>query len=115
MNLAINNSHTSPVVEEFLERMSVINLMYFASDAGKEMQFGSMAELEEAVKRALEICLAAGLPMHGNFQRIYKCSEDGILYDWKLSPLAYRLVCISGAPFNPAVANLTIRLAKNES
>lgn len=78
------------------------------------MEFDSQEELYESVKRAMELCMSAGIPVKGNFQRIYKSSADGIVYDWKLSTLAYKLVCVSGKPSNPSVARLTVQILKNE-
>ena len=112
MNIIVNHSHVNPTVEEFIERIALLNLIFSASDAGVEMNFDSGGELEVAVKRSMETCIAAGIPVRGNFQRVYKCSGDGIFYDWKLSLLAYRLVCINGSSANRSVAVMMIRMLK---
>ncbi|HEY4798961.1 MAG TPA: hypothetical protein VII99_07790 [Bacteroidia bacterium] len=114
MELTVIQTRTSPVIEEFIEKMASLNLQYYASSAASEMEFDSEEELHESVKRAMELCLTAGSPIKGNFQRIYKSSADGILYDWKLSELAYKLVCLSGKSDNPCVARMTIDLIRNE-
>jgi hypothetical protein len=114
MQLTLIQTHTTPVVEEFAEKMATLNLLYYASEAALEMEFDSMEELHDSVKRAMEFCLSAGIPIKGNFQRVYKCFDDGITYDWKLSPLAYRLVCFSGKPSNPNVARSFIQLIKDD-
>lgn len=114
MQLTVIQTHTSPVVDEFVEKMTTLNLTAYASEAAIEMEFDSLEELHESVKRAMELCMSAEIPVKGNFQRIYKSSADGIVYDWKLSPLAYRLVCLSGNPSNPIVARFIIQLLKNE-
>ena len=114
MQLTIIQTHTSPVVDEFAERMAALNLLYYASEAAQEMEFDSLEELHESVKRAMELCLSAEIPIKGNFLGVYKSSVGGIVYDWKLSTLAYRLVCLSGKPSNPSVARMTVQLLKNE-
>jgi restriction endonuclease Mrr len=114
MELTLVQTQTSPVVDEFLEKLADLNLLYNASEAALEMEFETLEELHDSVKRAMEYCLSAGIPIKGNFQRVYTCFDDGITYDWKLSPLGYRLVCLSGKPSNPNVARLTIRLVKEE-
>lgn len=114
MQLTIIQTHASPVVDEFAEKMAMLNLINYASEAAMEMEFESLEEMHESVKRAMELCMSAGISIKGNFQRIYKCSDGGIVYDWKLSMLAYRLVCLSGNSSNPNVARLTIQLLKNE-
>lgn len=113
MELTIRYEQTSPVVEEFAERLIMLNLLYYASEAMEEMQFDSVEELQESIKRAMEICIAAHIPTRGNFLRVYKSYTEGLTYDWKLSELAYRLVCISGNPSNYNVAHEIISLIKN--
>ena len=114
MQLTIIHSQTSPVVDEFEEKLAMLNLVHYASEAINEMEFESLEELHESVKRAMEICISAEISMKGNFLRVYKSYVEGITYDWKLSELAYKLVCISGNPSNPNVAHAIIQLIKNE-
>lgn len=115
MELIITQSYQSPVIDYFLEQMKDLNLIYYASDLAREMEFEGPIELDEAVKRSMELCRQANIPIDFNFKRVYKSSYDGITYDWKLSVLAYRLVCINGGTFNPHVAQMQIELLKNQS
>jgi hypothetical protein len=101
-------------VEEFMEKIESRNLLYYASEAATEMEFDSLEELHSSVKRAMELCISAGIPIKGNFQRVYKCFDDGLTYDWKLSLLAYKLVCLSGNVNNPNVSRLNIKLIKEQ-
>jgi hypothetical protein len=92
-----------------------LNLMYYASDVADKMQFQSVEEFHDAVKRAMEICLAAGLSVRRNFKQIYKCSPDGVTYDWKLSALGFQLVCLNGSPENPNTARMQINLLQDKN
>jgi hypothetical protein len=114
MQLTIIPKHAYPLLDEFADQMAALSLIAYASEAANEMEFDSMDELQESVKRAMEICISAKIPLKGNFKRIYKSSVDGLMYDWKLSLLADRLVRISGKSSNPNVAHLTIELIRNE-
>ena len=114
MELIITQSHQSPVINYFLEQMKDLNLIYYASDLAREMEFEDHLELEEAVKRSMELCRQANIPVDFNFKRIYKSSFNGIMYDWKLSALGYQLVCLNGGTFNPNVAQMQIKLLKNQ-
>ncbi|MEW6468777.1 MAG: damage-inducible protein D [Bacteroidota bacterium] len=102
------------MVGEFAEKLAHLSLVRYASEAAGEMGFGSVEELHHSVKRAMEICLSAGILLKGNFQRVYSCSDQGIVYDWKLSLLAYKLVCLCGYSCNPQVAALTIELVRKQ-
>lgn len=97
-----------------MEQLKEINLMYYASSAAEEMQFEDIAELHEAVKRAMELCLHSRIPIDGNFKRVYKSSYNGIVYDWKLSLLAYKLICINGGSANPNVARMQVDMIKKQ-
>lgn len=114
MQLTIIQTQTSPFVDDFVEKIATLNLLYYAMDAANEMEFDSIEEVQEAVKRAMELCISAEISLKENFQRVYKSSYDGILNDWRLSSLAYKLVCLSGRSSNPNVARLTILYVKNE-
>lgn len=115
MELIITQSHQSPVIDYFLEQMKDLNLIYYASDLAKEMEFEDHTELEQAVIRSMELCRQANIPVDFNFKRVYKSSYDGIMYDWKLSVLGYQLVCINGGSYNPHVAQMQIELLKKYS
>jgi len=113
MNIAVvtfpENNYFHQVAEVAAEK----NLVYYASEAAGEMRFESVDELQEAVKRAMELCRASGLPLSMNFRRIFKSSPLGIVFDWRLSALAYRLVQLNGNPSNPFIARLQIDLLKS--
>ena len=66
MQLTLVQTQTSPVMDEFAEKMAALNLLYYASEAANEMEFDSMEELQDSVKRAMEFCLSAGIPIKGN-------------------------------------------------
>ncbi|MFI5148147.1 MAG: damage-inducible protein D [Bacteroidia bacterium] len=104
-----------PNEEAFREHARELSLVYYASEAAEEMGFTDIDEFQEAVKRAMELCLHAGIPLDMNFKRIYKCSYSGILYDWKLSVLGYKLVCLNGSAANPHVARMQIDLIRNQA
>ncbi len=112
MELIIRQTDTNPVIDYFLEQMKDLNLVCYASDVAKEMEYVNEIELEEAIQRSMELCQKANIPLDFNFKRIYKSSFDGLIYDWKLSFLAYKLVCINGGTYNPNVAQLQIQLIK---
>lgn len=114
MQLVPDRDYISSSAQEFLEQLGELNLVCFASDAARELEFEDIRELHMAISRAMEICIHAGIPVTGNFRRVFTCSGTTITYDWKLSVLAYRLVCINGSTSNPAVAKQMIQLVKNQ-
>ena len=114
MELAINKNHTGSVIDTFIKQVQEDNLTHNASEAAEEMGFEDTSEFHDAVERTMKLCLQAGIPLEGNFKRIYTCSTDGIVYDFKLSILAYRMVCLNGGSSNSKVARMQIELLKNQ-
>ena len=90
------------------------NLVRFASEAAALMNFRDIDELEDAVKRAYNIFTTLHLPVNENFKRVYVCSVNGISCDWKLSPLAFHIVCLNGDSCNANVAQFQLKLIKND-
>lgn len=113
MELIVKN-YQSPVITEFLEQLKELNLTYYASSAAIEMEFNNVEELYEAITRSMEVCYQAGLSIETNFKGFYQSSYNGIVRDWKLSRLAYELVCLNGRP-NQKVAQKQIGIIKSYS
>lgn len=114
MQLVRTYTDLDPEATQLLEQLTDFNLVAYASDAALEMGFRDKEELKTAIRRAMEACTHAGISVVGNFRRVYMCSAAGVVYDWKLSALAYRLVCLNGSPANPRVARLQVALLKNQ-
>ncbi|MGZ3862129.1 MAG: damage-inducible protein D [Bacteroidia bacterium] len=113
MDIAVITFPTDNYYHKAAELQIEKNLIYYASEAAEEMGFESIEELQEAVRRAMELCRANGLPVNNNFRRIFKCSSAGLVFDWQLSVLAYHLVQLNGDPSNNRVAKLQLDLLKN--
>ena len=113
MNRIIAKQINHSIIEEFIKKIRELELIFYASEAANEMNFKNTTEFHEAVKRAMELCLNVGLPLEGNFMQIYKSSKEGLVYDWKISPLAYHLVCLNGECYNPKVARMQVDLVTN--
>lgn len=110
----MTRTYLSQSSKDFLEQLKDLNLVKYASEAAAEMEFDDAEELSETVKRAMELCIHAGIPVEGNFRLTYMCSHKGIVYDWKLSLLAYGLVCMNGPSSNSNVAGMQIDLLKRK-
>ncbi|OFZ01215.1 MAG: hypothetical protein A3K10_05885 [Bacteroidetes bacterium RIFCSPLOWO2_12_FULL_31_6] len=108
-------TNITPVVEEFIESAKEHDLIYYASDAASKMEFEDEKEYQEAIRRAMEICSKAGIPLDWNFKKIYRCSFNGIESDWRVSFLGYKLVCMNGGTSNPKVALMQLQLLKDLS
>ncbi|HLG02233.1 MAG TPA: damage-inducible protein D [Bacteroidia bacterium] len=78
----------------------------YASEAATGMHFSDPRLMADAVGRAGNVCASLGLPLRNHFKRVYRCDHTGVYTDWKLSDLAFRLVCLNGDCCSTQVANL---------
>lgn len=114
MEIIVTRTNENSVIENFVKKARELGLTYYASEAAKEMEFEDVLEFHEAVKRAMKLCMQVGLKIDENFMQIYKCTPGEIIYDWKLSPIAYYLVCVNGESNNPNVAQLQVQMIKRQ-
>lgn len=110
----MTHTYLSQSSKNLLEQLKDLNLIKYASEAASEMEFSGIEEINATVKRVMELCISAGIPIEGNFRLTYMCSSKGITYDWKLSLLAYQLVCLNGSSSNSNVARMQIDLLKGK-
>jgi hypothetical protein len=89
MKLVTTKNHINSAILEFAEKAKELNLLYSASATAKEMKIKNVDEFQRAVSSAMNHCSKAGIPMEGNFKRIFISTRNGIVHDWKLSPVAY--------------------------
>ncbi|MEM8965222.1 MAG: hypothetical protein AAGE93_02320 [Bacteroidota bacterium] len=67
-------------------------------------------ELHQALKRAMNACLALDLPIEQHFRCTYVCHRQAVVPSWKLSETAFRLVLLNANPIHPEVAQFQIKL-----
>lgn len=111
--LLIFRTEERAVIDEFRKQMPELSMTHYASEAALCMKFENQKELDIAVKSAMDIFSCLGISLDENFRVIYLCSEEGIDFDYKLSELAFKLVCLNGKSTNPNVAMMQIALLEN--
>lgn len=102
----------NPHFAEFLASLQERKLRYYASELQKILELSSLHLLEEALQRAMKVCRTQQLELAEHFKPVYRCEEEGVVKDWKLSPLAWCLVMLNADPGNPEVAHMQLALLK---
>jgi hypothetical protein len=69
-------------------------------------------ELQLALKRAMNACLALDLPFEQHFRCTYVCYRQAVVPSWKLSETAFRLVLLNADPTHPRVAQFQLKLVE---
>ena len=101
--------------EEFLRGVQDRKLRYYASELQLALGLNHVGELTEAVKRAMRACQSQQLPLNEHFKAIYRCQEQGLILDWKLSELGYSMVLLNSDPAYPLVARMQLELIRRGS
>ncbi|SFT41754.1 hypothetical protein SAMN05216474_0447 [Lishizhenia tianjinensis] len=110
MHIILYNSvNTNVDLNDLEEHLIDIDLRYRATELVTTGHMG-FEEMQQAVKRAMNICKVAGVEVRKHFKAIYLCREGILLRDWRLSALARKLVVINGDPNNLYVAKVQIDL-----
>ena len=99
-------------IDDFREKIAGQNLKYFASDVAEEAEFLSDEELENAVKRSMQVCRAMQIPIRDHFQAMVQNTPHGSINDWRISALGYALIHLNGHTDNPNVAKMQIDLLR---
>ncbi len=97
---------------EFIDAAIDSNMRHYASEIIELIEMGKEEELRGAMKRAQEACNAMGIPLENHFKKVYRENERGVVCDYKLSPLAFGLICINASPQNKNIARIQIEMVK---
>lgn len=79
-------------------------LQYSLSELMEVLEIEQVKDLEEPLKRAINVCVSLHISVEDNFKKIYKYEEGVMKPDWELSPLAGYLLMINCDPSNPLIA-----------
>lgn len=96
--------------DHFRQAIDRANLRYYASDLMQQLGESDLHFRTEAVRHAMQVCHAAGIPLNKNFKKIYVNTGFEMELDWLMSPLASYLFLINGNPENPLVAKAQLVL-----
>ena len=67
-------------------------------------------QLENAVQRALRVCIAAGISPTEHFRKIFVYAGSDIRQDWLVSDLGLQLIMLNADISNPIIARMQIEL-----
>jgi len=90
---------------EFLEAIDSMELRYLSCDLLDILGLEDRHELEPAIERALNACMALSIPTRKHFRRVFIIRTNGIYRGWKLSALGCYLTLINEDPSNRMIAN----------
>jgi hypothetical protein len=97
---------------EFIDAVIDSNMRHYASEIIEIVEIGREEELLEALKRAQDACRVLNIPLDKHFKKVYRESKHNIVCDYKLSPLAFGLICINANPVNKNIARIQIEMIK---
>jgi len=96
-------------LEDFNETILDGELTFTASEL-MNYGFTDRHQIENAIKRAIQTCQVAHIPVRNNFKTIYFSDHGEVTNDWKLSALAKKLIIINADTSIPIVAQTQIKL-----
>ena len=104
-------------IDEILATQSIreaarnVRLRYYARDLIQRLHDDpDDRTLGEAVRRTIQVCVAAGIPVEHHFKKIQVFDGQDLHPDWMLSAMAGYLLLMNGAADDPHTAKAQIML-----
>lgn len=114
MSMTIYHNHLrNELLDRLLENLLDAELEYTASELFVSLGLIDPYKIDAAVARAIQICQTASIPVRNNFKPVYMSSHGQIVCDWRLSPLARKLVILNADASHPLVAKVQVELLKS--
>ena len=95
---------------EFIDAVIDSDMRHYASEIIEMVEMGREQELLEAMQRAQTACQTMNIPIEQHFKKVYRESHQNVVCDYKLSPLAFGLICINANPANKNIARIQIEM-----
>ncbi|NMM49967.1 hypothetical protein [Marinigracilibium pacificum] len=108
------NQNSNPAFHRFENAIREKGLSFNASSiiklTGKELS----NDINEAIFKAIQVCMNSGIPVEEHFMKYYISDEDNhtVSHDWKLSKFAYTLVLLNKAPDHPFVSQMQTQMIR---
>ena len=97
MHLVYRQPHFR-ILDDFQHLLEYKKLRYYASDLFDEQATNHEHHVQEAVKRAMQVCNTLNWPVSNHFKIVYKAFGEEIGIDYKMSVLGAYLVLMNGNP-----------------
>jgi DNA-damage-inducible protein D len=97
------------MTQRFRDHEDIRSICY-ASELMEHFDF-SEKEMDEAISRAFKACYSLHIPINENFRSVYLSSDEHVVTDWRLSPLACYLLIINADPAKAEIAQLQLIFA----
>lgn len=98
------------VIDDIREILISRQLIHYAGSL-QERAMLAEEELEEAVQKALMVCVSAGVSPTEHFKSIFVYAGEALKKDWLVSDLGLQLILLNADIGNPVVARLQVELA----
>ena len=101
--------------ESIREASHHVRLRYYARDLIQRLQSEPNDKtLSEAIRRTIQVCVAAGIPVAHHFKKIQVFDGQDLHPDWMLSALAGYLLLMNGEADDPHTAKAQVMLLMHQ-
>ena len=99
----------STVLDDVREILISRQLIHYAGSLCQRCMLDDGA-LEKAVRKALVVCVTAGISPAEHFRSVFVYAGDALKKDWLVSDLGLQLITLNADVTNPVIARLQIEL-----
>ncbi len=101
-----------PFIGDFIRRLTEYRMNRYASEIFQLLELETEKQFADALEKTIEVLQKAGIPAEHHIMPVYKDVRQTLIADYKLSPLAFGLLCMHVEPVNEKIARLRVEWIK---
>jgi len=106
---SLDTIHPLPeFIADFIEQLVRHELSVYASDVYEILQWNSEDQFSRTLEKVLDVLHKAGVPAEHHIQPVFAGFYNQTVIDYKMSPLAFALMCVHAEPVTETSARLQI-------
>ncbi len=103
---------TPRFIAEFIDFLILHKLTLYASDIFELLQMENEEQFTRALDRTIQVLNAAGIPAGEHIMPVFTDFHRHTIIDYKMSPLAFGLMCMHMEPVNARAARWQVEWIK---
>ena len=100
-------------IRDFIRHLVDNRLNLYASEVFDILDFRTESQFEQTLEKVLDVLHKAGIPAEHHIRPVFAGYRSQAVIDYKMSPLAFGLMCMHAEPVTEHIARLQVEwLAK---
>jgi hypothetical protein len=98
----------APFIARFIEQLVERGMSIYASDLYDLLEWDSEEQFSRTLEKVLDVLHKAGVPAEHHIRPVFAGFYNQTVTDYKMSPLAFALMCVHAEPVTETSARLQV-------